>query len=488
MADVILFQPSMGFYDSVLKSIPLGLLSISRYLDKEGYKIKIIDQRVDKNWEKNLRKELNNSPICFGTTSTTGYQIKNALEASKIVKSDSDVPIIWGGTHSTILPKQTLMNKNIDVVVKVEGDFTFYKLVRNIEKNKSLDGIKGICYKDDGKIIENPTSSLLDLNKLPPIPYNLIKLKNYSQFSFGNDVLMETSRGCVNKCKFCYEPAYNKCRWRALTSEKVIENIKFVVDKFKVDNIWFSDNNFFVDIKRANKVIDGIIDEGLDINWNCEAHVNLLSKYNLKELSKIENSGLKWLSMGVESGSQDILNSINKNITPERAIDLNKKLKNFDSLIPKYNFMTGFVSETDEDLKKTTYLILRLLKDNPNAIIQALFSVVPCPGTEIYKIAIKKGFIPPTDLEGWIDFNPEYWISNIPWLNKKQIKKLKLLYFSSLFIDNKLSVHKKSFILGLFKKLYEPIGRYRFKSHSVKIPIELLLLDLYFDIHKKVNN
>lgn len=488
MADVILFQPSMGFYDGVVKSIPLGLLSISRYLDKEDYKIKIIDQRADKNWENNLKKELKKLPICFGTTSTTGYQIKNALEVSKIVKSESDVPIIWGGIHPTLLPIQTLKNKNIDVVVKGEGELSFYNLVKNIEKNKSLEDIKGICYKRDNKTIENANGPFLDLNKLPQTPYHLVNLNDYSHFSFGKDISMETSRGCPNKCAFCFEPLVNRRKWRSIKPTKVIETIKLVVDKFKVNNIWFSDDNYFKEIKRANAIAEGIINEGLDIHWNCGAHVNSLSRCTNEELLKIEKSGLKWLSMGVESGSQDILNSINKNITPKRVIDLNKKLKNFNEIIPKYNFMTGFVSETDEDLKKTTYLILRLLKDNPNAIIQALYSVTPYPGIEIFNIAVKNGFIPPTDLEGWIDFNPECWISNIPWLNKKQIKKLKLLYFSSLFIDNKISLHKKLFMLELFKKIYKPIGKYRFKSHSTKFPIELLLLDLYFDIHKKANN
>jgi len=480
MADVILFQPSMGFYDNVVRSIPLGLLSISRYLDRESYRIKIIDQRTDKEWKKHLLGELKKNPLCFGTTATTGYQILNALKASKIVKDNSDIKIVWGGIHPTILPKQTLINENIDVVVKGEGDYTFYNLIKHIEKKKSFNKIKGICYKSDKKVIENPNPSLLDLNKLPPIPHHLIKLKDYSQFSFGKDIFMETSRGCVNNCKFCYEPVYNKCKWRALNAENVIENIKFAVDEFKVDNIWFSDNNFFVDIKRVNKIVDGIIGESLDINWNCEAHVNLISKYNLKGLSKIERSGLKWVSMGVESGSQRILNLINKDITPERVIDLNGRLKNFNGIIPKYNFMTGFISETDKDIKKTTNLILKLLKDNPCAIIQALFSTTPYPGTEFFNLALKSGFAPPTSLEEWSNFNPEDWISNIPWLNKKQIKRLKLLYFSSLFIDDKLSLHKRSVMIGLFKKLYGPIGKYRFKNHSIKFPIELSLLDVYF--------
>jgi len=480
MTDVILFQPSMGFYDSVVKSVPLGLLSISRYLDREGYKIKIIDQRVDKNWENNLKKELKKLPICFGTTSTTGYQILNALTASKIVKNESDIPIVWGGIHPTLLPKQTLMNKNIDVVTKGEGELAFYNLVKNIEKNKSLEDIKGICYKKGNKIIENANGPFLDLNKLPQTPYHLVNLNDYSQFSFGKDISMETSRGCPNNCAFCFGLLFNKRKWRSIEPTKVIENIKFVVDKFKVNNIWFPDDNYFNDIKRANKIAEGIINEGLDIHWNCEAHVNSLSEFTDKNLSKIEKSGLRWLELGVESGSQKILDLINKNITPKQVISLNKKLKDLDNIIPKYNFISGFPSETDEDLKKTTDLILKLLKDNSNAIIQTLFSVTPYPRTEIFNIAVKNGFIPPTDLEGWINFNPESWMSNIPWLNKKQIKNLKLLYFSSLFIDDKLSVHKKSFILELFKKIYKPIGKYRFKSHSTKFPIELLLLDLYF--------
>ena len=262
MSDVLLFQPATGFYDKIVKSIPLGLLSISRYLDKEGYKIKIIDQRVDGNWQNNLKKELKKSPICFGTTSATGYPIYNALNASKFVKDNSDIPVVWGGIHTTLLPKQTIANKNIDVVMKGEGELTFYNLVKDIEKNKSLENVKGICYKEGRKIIENVNASYLDLNELPLVPYHLIKFKDYSQFSYGRDISMETSRGCPMNCTFCYEPVVSNHKWRCMEPKKVIENIKYVVDKFKVNNIWFLDDNFFVDIKRANKIVDGIINEG----------------------------------------------------------------------------------------------------------------------------------------------------------------------------------------------------------------------------------
>jgi len=485
MADVILFQPSTGFYDDLVKSIPLGLLAISRYLVQEDYKVKIIDQRIDKKWKKNLLKELDKHPLCFGTTSTTGQQIITAINVSKIVKENSEVKLVWGGNHPSLLPKQTLANEYIDIVLVGEADYSFCNLVKCIESGKSLGGVNGIYYKHNGKIIENPPEALLDLNSMPSLPYELIDINSYSNFSYGRDILMETSRGCPYSCTFCYEPGFNRRKWRSLTAENVIKNIKFVVDKFKVNDICFSDSNFFVDVERINKIVDWIIEEDINIRWNCQTSLNFLTKYDDEWLTKIEKSGLKWLEIGVESGSQRILDTIYKNmVTPNQIIDFNRKLKNFSNIIPKYNFITGFPTETDEDLKKTTNLILKLLKENPTAIIQALFSATPYPGTEFYDESIKNGFIPPSKLEDWAKFDPMEWISNIPWLDKNRIKRLKLLYFSSLFIDNKLDIHKKSFILEFFEKLYKPIGMYRFKTHSTFLQFELPLLNSYLHIQK----
>ena len=128
MSDVVLVFPKSSFLEKAMKHVylPLALLNSVVFVEKE-YSVKIIDQRIDSNWKNNLLKELKKKPLCVGVTSLTGEQIKYALEISKIVKEESDVPVVWGGAHANILPEQTLRNEYVDFVIQGEGEILFLR-------------------------------------------------------------------------------------------------------------------------------------------------------------------------------------------------------------------------------------------------------------------------------------------------------------------------------------------------------------------------
>lgn len=185
MTDIILVQPKVR-EAKVIKyeaGVPLALLSMCCYIAKD-HNIKIIDQRIDKHWKKNLVRELKKKPLCVATTSMTGSLIKYALGVSKIVKQNSDVPVVWGGIHASLLPKQTLENPYIDFVVQGEGEVTFYELVKALDRSKNLRYIKGLWYKEKKKIKHNPEREPIDLNKLPEIPFNIINVQRTKNLYF----------------------------------------------------------------------------------------------------------------------------------------------------------------------------------------------------------------------------------------------------------------------------------------------------------------
>ncbi|HLD29948.1 MAG TPA: cobalamin-dependent protein, partial [bacterium] len=133
MQSVILVQPGMGFYDLVVRNLPLGLLSIVRNL--ENVRAVIIDQRIP-GWQKKLKTALEEKPLAVGLSVTTGLQIAYALEISRAVKRfDADIPVIWGGIHPTLLPEQTVARDCIDIVVKGEAEYTFPELLACLSGN-----------------------------------------------------------------------------------------------------------------------------------------------------------------------------------------------------------------------------------------------------------------------------------------------------------------------------------------------------------------
>jgi len=479
MSKIVLIQPKLGYVDSFIykNTLPSALLSIARFVDKK-YKVKIIDQRIDKNWKKHLLKELNQNPLCVATTCMIGTPISSALETCKFVKNYSNTSTILGGQHPSMLPEQYLKNKNINFVVRGEGEITFLKLIQALEKTKSFKKIKGVSYKKNNKIINNPNREFTDLNKLPPLPYHLIDIKNYLTKRLNIPSLyMETSRGCPNNCSFCYNKFFNKCKWRALSAENVIKNIKQVIDNFKIKNIYFYDDNFFVNVKRAKNIANGIIKEKFDIMWESQgSDINYVNRLSDKSLKLLEKSRCSRLTFGVESGSQRILNLINKKISPKKTLDLNKRLNNY-RIIANYNFMSGFPTETFNDLRKTINLSLKLLEQNKNARVSNILIYTPYPGTDLYSLALKEGLKPPQNLDGWINYNTD--TVNLPWLTKKRKNLLESLFICSLFFDKKSDELNTSKTIKLSAKLYRPIAKTRVKKMFFRFMVEKSMYNIF---------
>lgn len=486
MSDVILFQPSLtyaeGLQNLLFKPLlPLGLLSVSTFVEKE-YEVKIIDQRIDKNWEKTLRKELNKRPICVGITCMTGPQIIHALKCSKIVK-ENNIPVIWGGIHPSLLPEQTLRNENVDIVIEGEGELAFYKVVKCLEKKKSLRGIHNVWYKENGKIRNNKRGPFLDLNELPDIPYHLVDVKNYLPKRFGVKALpLESSRGCPFSCAFCYNKLLNFNTWRCQTAEKVLERIKKINDELRIKGIFFVDDNFFVSPKRVEQIAKGIIKNKYDIKWELQGgHIKFLGNASGKYLKTLERSGLHRVAIGIESGSKRILNLIKKGITIRQVLKFNRKIKNYD-IICFYNFIIGFPTESREDVRLTLELMNKLRKENKKARLQ-LFIYIPYPGTEIFNLSIKNGLKVPTTLEEWGDFSWDHPL--VPWISYNDKKLFKFLQFLINFVDYKPNDLWNSRFLVCLANIYRPIAKLRVEKSFFKFMIEKKLVDLVVSKYRR---
>ena len=186
--------------------------------------------------------------------------------------------------------------------------------------------------------------------------------------------------------------------------------------------------------------------------------------------SLMEKVGVRHLHIGAESGSQRMLDLMRKDITVEQTMEVNKRLKGFSGIIPTYNFFSGIPTETKEDIKCSTDLILKLIKENPNCLITAYNQFTPYPGTELFDLAVYHGLRPPQELEEWIDFDQGAFASNSPWLTNKRKKLLNMLYIATLFIDNKIpslftSNKLKYKFLRCAAFLYRPLARLRLKHH-----------------------
>jgi radical SAM superfamily enzyme YgiQ (UPF0313 family) len=471
MSDVVMVFPKTGIDIERTLQPPIGILYASSFLVKENYKVKVIDQRVDIGWKKTLSRELKGNPLCIGISSLTGKQIFNGIEISKFAKENcSDIPIIWGGVHPSLFPQQTLENKYIDIVVKGDGELTFLEVVKAIENNKSLKGIKGISYKNSNKLYHNEDRNFIDLNSIPEIPYDLVDIKNYLNARISNTechLPFYTSRGCPHRCAFCYNNVFNKRTYRMMKPELVVERMKMLIEKYNIDSMTIDDDNFFVSTRRVEEICKLMKQEGIDLTWQSGCRLDYINKFSESFLNTLSSSGLFMLQLGAESGCQRILDLMKKDITVSDILNANKKLAKAN-IIPKYSFMAGFPTEKKEEMYETIDVMMKLIKDNPNCHFNPISIYTPYPGTELYELSIKDGFKPPESLERWGSFVLDWFNSNL-WVDKKERKNLEDISYLTLFIDGKsikeILKSKTNHMIDLGVSLYTHIARFKCKNH-----------------------
>ncbi len=463
-------------------AIPLSVLCVATPVSLEGYKVKIIDQRIEPDWRSMLINELSHDPICVGVSSMTGPQLQFALEISRIAKEYGNSPVVWGGVHPSLLPEQTLENKNIDVVVQGEGEETFLELVQALDGKRPLSSVKGIWYKENGHIKNTGIRPFVDLNQLPPLSYDLIDLGKYRRVLFGiPHQNFFTSRGCSRQCTFCFNTVFNRKRWRAMEPDLAVKRIKEFVTQYHVKGLIINESNFFVDMDRARSILKGIIKEKLDIvisKVNIDPIIFL--KMEPDDFALLHRAGCKRFSVAIESGSETIRALIKKPTDVGHLLETNRNLKG-NPVVPNYVFMMGFPTETKADLAESISLAFRLIDENPNAGIS--FNIyTPYPGTELFDLAVKYGLNAPQCIEDWVPFNYRNLAQNGPWLSKEMRRIVEMLDFCSFFIGKRFIVQpyeKTNPLAKLLGNIYAPVAKKRLQEFWCQFPVEIKLAKLF---------
>lgn len=481
-ADIIIVMPRTGFdIKTVSLETPLAVLAASTFVDRDGYKVKIIDQRMDPQWQNTLRSELKNGALFVGVSSITGDQVHYSLDTAKIVREvRPDLPVVWGGIHPTLLPIQTVESDYVDVVVKGEGEQPLLDIANTLDKGGTIDDLKntrGITLKTkDGRIYNNPEAPNLNVEELPFLPYHLVDMQAYID-AFGGTVSFLASRGCPFQCTYCCNPFLSQRRWRMMSPKRTMEELDFLRSKWKFEKVKFNDEHFFVDKNRVYGIAEGINDQ---FGWEAQTRLDTVAYIDYEKLSK---TGLYQIQPGLESGNPRILKMIKKEVTVENIIKYNKQLAH-TGIVCTYNFMTGFPTETMDEIKDTLRMSLKLVDDNPNAEISAFYIFTPYPGTEAYDLALENGFKPPTTLEEWGKFSRQQLLT--PWIQDKS-EMMENLTITSKFVDQRRigRLFNKTWIPKFAPKLLGKLYRYRWDRENFKMSWDLKLLE--WIITKQVN-
>lgn len=479
MAQIILYNPA-EIREPKIPHIPLGLLSIGSILKHEGYEVKIIDSRIEDNAKDLIFQYLNEDTIFFGITCLSGPPIFDVLKIMEIVKKRNNTPIVLGGYHPSLCTDQTIEHPFVDFIVRGQGEDTIVHLADALNSGKSLEEIEGISYKKYGQVFNNKDRPLRDINNFPEMDYSLLDIEKYIKVDGVGSRTIDyiTSRGCVNRCTYCAISALYGRKYSALSVECVMNEIEQLIVDYTVNGIRFLDDNFFNNKIRAEKICDEIIGRNIKAKFWSMCRINLFSKFDDTFLFKLKRANFTTFNFGAESGSQEVLDTIKKDISVEQ-IKKTAGLCKKHGIMSQFSFMIGFPFETKEQMNATIDLMNDIYEID-NSTTLRLFIFTPLPGTPLYVESINHGFKPPKNLSEWQKY--KYDSVTTPWIEYDRslyeiLPHIVMFAFTPL-ADEKMHMNVMQ---KVFYKVFRKIAQVRFKNKLFKFAFEWKLIALYLN-------
>lgn len=391
-------------------SPPLGLAYLSAYLEKKGIKVAILDIAAEgikqkKKIGKKVRYGLTNqeiikrvadySPQIVGIGCQSTLHAGEALETAKLVKKvNPQILVVMGGAHPSVMAQEILKDKNIDLVIRGEGEITFWEIIRRFKQKRSLKNILGTNNNLPRPRIKNIDSLPFPSRHLLPMEIYFQQASQKQNYNFGKRVMVIiSSRGCPGNCVYCSVRTIWGRVWRGRSPKNVVDEIENLIKVYQANEIHFLDDSIGVDKKRLKMICQEIIKRQLKIKWTTPngLAIWLLDKRLLRLMKK---SGCYRLTFGLESGNKNILhNYIGKKYQFNKA----KKLISFASEIGLWTvgtFIIGFPDETHEQIEDTINFAISTDLD-----FAVFYIANPFPGTPMYQDFLKQGLLPKTGVQ-----------------------------------------------------------------------------------------
>jgi anaerobic magnesium-protoporphyrin IX monomethyl ester cyclase len=419
---VVLYNPRAVFY-----TMPLALVALASALDRARVEVVIIDGRLEADPVAAVLAAARDA-VCLGISVLTGAPIRDALAVSRAVKAARpECTVVWGGWHPSLFARECLEEPAVDVVVHGQGEVTFGEIVDRLLARRSPAGCPGTTVRADAEIVAGAPRPLADLNTLPAHDYSLVPVERYFQKKGGRQIDYVSSQGCRFRCAFCADPAVFSRAWSGLSPERVAGEIETLAARYGVREVAFQDETFFTSAPRVNAIADAFLRRGLSITWTATLRADQACRLGDASFRQAVRSGLRRVMVGVESGSQETLDRLSKDVTLEQ-VRRTAELCTRHGLGAIFNFIVGFPGESEASMRATLALVKELRRANP-AFETPVFSYRPYPGNPMADRALADGYAFPRGLDEWADF--DYVGSRGPWVSPEMWRTLEAFQFYS---------------------------------------------------------
>ncbi len=275
---------------------------------------------------------------------------------------------------------QAYLDAGADFIIHGEGEMTLLELVTSIEASTSVDQILGISFHKESKVQKNPPRPVLrNLDELPQAAWDLIDIEPYRKIWMDRHgyfaLNMATTRGCPFKCNWCAKPIYGN-RYNSRSPKRVVDEMEMLIQKFNVDYFWMCDDIFGLKPGWVQEFRDIVTERKLNFKYKIQSRVDLLLKED--SIQALADSGLHTAWVGAESGSQKILDAMDKQTSVEQIYEASKLLKSKGVRVAFF-LQFGYLGETMEDIQKTLKMVLDIMPDEIGISVS-----YPLPGTKFY--------------------------------------------------------------------------------------------------------
>jgi radical SAM superfamily enzyme YgiQ (UPF0313 family) len=406
---VVLYNPRAVFY-----TMPLALVAIASALDRQDVDVVIIDGRLEHD---PVRRVLaaSEDALCVGITVLTGSPIRDALAVSRAVKDRyPSCPVVWGGWHPSLFAGECIDEAGVDAVVVGQGEDAMREIVTRLRVGESVRGVIG-------------PRALRDLSEYPPHDYSLIAVERYFALKGKRQVDYISSQGCRFRCAFCADPAVYDRGWTGLPPERIANEAEELKRRYGMTELAFQDETFFTHPKRVETLSREFLERDLSVEWTATLRADQACRMGDAVFAEAVRAGLSRVMVGVEAGSQAMLDRLKKDLRLEQVLDAaDMCLRHQVGAI--FNFIIGFPGEDEASIEATLALAKRLRRMSPR-FETPIFYYRPYPGNPIADDARASGYTFPRGLDEWADF--DYVADRGPWVTPRRWRQVERFKFYS---------------------------------------------------------
>lgn len=415
---------------------PFGLLYIGSALKSKGHEVRLVEIPFDSTKEEYIAlvesQVKDFEPRLVGVTCMSMQAVIARDVVRKIKEAFGDITVMVGGVHPTV-DSHDALSWGADIAVRGEGERTVPEIIELCDGRLSAESIKGISYKRGNGFFDNPEREFIrNLDEIPPLSYDLLNKSRFGKRSYSirgfwlRSAGIMTTRGCPGRCIFCASTKMHGLAVREFGIERMLDEIEGLKKDFGIEGLWVFDDTFTLKEKRVIEFCEGLRKRKIKVVWACQARVDT---FNESMARAMKASGCAQVDFGVESGSQRVLDYINKHIKCDmtrRAFRVARE----SGLRALATVMVGLPTETEDDFLKTKELIEEI---KPDFVVPSF--TMPYPGTELYEMAITKGWIGASREIDWANSSEPMMASGMPASRIKKAFKELLSFNKSAFMD-----------------------------------------------------